>query len=517
MPRRVTLGAIALAFLLALTAVAVPGGRPAPADAAEGQATWAVHVTLAPTWFDPGETSGIITPFMVLYALHDALIKPMPGNPMTPSLAESWSAAKDGLSYEFRLRNGIKFHNGEPVTAEDVKYSFERYRGASAGLLKGKVARVEVLDPQRVRFVLKAPWPDFMTFYATPATGAGWIVPKKYVEQVGEDGFKKAPVGAGPYKFVAFKPGVELTVEAFDGYWRKAPAVKRIVLKSVPESTTRVAMLKRGEVDIAYLLEVPQAEEVKRDPKLKVAFTGGVASFYLDFFDMWDPKSPWADQRVRLAASHAIDRKALNAAETLSASRLNGGFVPKNLEFGMTFEPHAYDPAKAKKLLAEAGYPNGFDGGDFNSAPPYYSAGEAVAGYMQAVGIRTRQKNMERAAFLTAWSAKTLRGVCMCSVGTHGNAATRMEQFVPSEGQYAYGGWPDVDALWKQQARETDKKKREALLQRIQQIAFDRVRFAGIWDYVWPSGVGPRVAEPAFLLIDPYPWSAPYEELRLKK
>ena len=171
MPTRVTLLTTALAFLLALTAVAAPG-RAAPADAAEGQATWAVHVTLAPTWFDPAETPGIITPFMVLYALHDALIKPMPGNPMTPSLAESWSAAKDGLSYEFRLRNGIKFHNGEPVTAEDVKYSFERYRGASAGLLKGKVARVEVLDPQRVRFVLKAPWPDFMTFYATPATGA---------------------------------------------------------------------------------------------------------------------------------------------------------------------------------------------------------------------------------------------------------------------------------------------------------------------------------------------------------
>ena len=178
-----------LLAVLALAFVTGPGAVP-PAGAAEGQATWAVHVTLAPTWFDPAETSGIITPFMVLYALHDALIKPMPGNPMTPSLAESWSASKDGLSYEFRLRKGTKFHHGEPVTAEDVKFSFERYRGASAALLKGKVARVEVLDPLRVRFVLKQPWPDFMTFYATPATGAAWIVPKKYVERVGEDGFK---------------------------------------------------------------------------------------------------------------------------------------------------------------------------------------------------------------------------------------------------------------------------------------------------------------------------------------
>ncbi|HEV2055650.1 MAG TPA: ABC transporter substrate-binding protein, partial [Methylomirabilota bacterium] len=172
--------------------------------------TWAVHVSLAPTWFDPAETPGIITPFMVLYALHDALVKPMPGNAMAPSLAESWTMSKDGLTYEFALRKGVKFHNGDVVTAEDVKFSFERYRGASAADLKAKVARVDVVDPYRVRFTLKRPWPDFMTFYATPATGAAWIVPKKYVEKVGDDGFKKAPVGAGPYRFVSFKPGVEL-------------------------------------------------------------------------------------------------------------------------------------------------------------------------------------------------------------------------------------------------------------------------------------------------------------------
>jgi ABC-type transport system substrate-binding protein len=148
--------------------------------------TWAVHVSLAPTWFDRAETSGIITPFMVLYAIHDAPVKPMPGNAMAPSLAESWTMSKDGLVYEFALRKGVRFHGGETMTAEDVKFSFERYRGASASDLKAKVARVDVVDPYRVRFTVKRPWPDFMTFYATPATGAAWIVPKKYVEQVGD-------------------------------------------------------------------------------------------------------------------------------------------------------------------------------------------------------------------------------------------------------------------------------------------------------------------------------------------
>src|SRR5262245_22327689 len=230
--------ALVVAVALLTSLVAVPIAR-----AAEGQMIWAVHISLAPTWFDPAETPALITPFMLLYALHDAVVKPMPGKPMAPGLAESWSASKDGLMHEFALRKGVHFHNGDPVTAEDVKFSFERYRGASARLLHEKVAAVEVVDPQRVRFRLKAPWPDFMTFYATPATGAAWIVPKKYVEKVGDDGFKKAPVGAGPYRFVSFNPGVELVLEAFDQYWRKPPAIKRLVFRVIPDESTRLAML----------------------------------------------------------------------------------------------------------------------------------------------------------------------------------------------------------------------------------------------------------------------------------
>ncbi|RPH84029.1 MAG: hypothetical protein EHM88_05270, partial [Candidatus Rokuibacteriota bacterium] len=151
-----------LAVLLSLVAMLAAAG---PAGAApEGQLTWAVHITLAPTWFDPAETPGIGTPFMMLYALHDALVKPMPGNAMAPSLAESWSVSRDGLVYEFVLRQGAKFHNGEPVTADDVRFSFERYRGAANRLMKDRVSVIEVVDPGRIRFRLKEPWPDFMTY-----------------------------------------------------------------------------------------------------------------------------------------------------------------------------------------------------------------------------------------------------------------------------------------------------------------------------------------------------------------
>src|SRR5438093_6634993 len=212
--------------ILLLALVSLAPLVPVPA-AAQSQMTWAFHVTLAPTWFDPAEHTGIITLMKVLYAVHDAMVKPMPGNPMAPSLAESWTVSKDGLVYEFVVRKGVVFHNGDPLTAEDVKFSFERYKGAAASLLKEKVAAVEVADPYRVRFRLKDAWPDFMTFYGSPASGAGWIVPKKYVEKVGDEGFKKAPVGAGPYKLASVNPGIDLTLEAHDRYWRKTPAVKR--------------------------------------------------------------------------------------------------------------------------------------------------------------------------------------------------------------------------------------------------------------------------------------------------
>src|SRR5213594_3437635 len=491
---------------------------PQPALAApEGTMTWGVHVTLAARWLDPSDTEAFITPFMVLYALHDALVKPMPGGDNTPSLAESWAASKDGLTYEFVLRKGVKFHNGDAVTAEDVKYSFERYHGAAAKLLKDRVREIQVVDPSRVRFVLKEPWPDFMTFYGTSATGAAWIVPKKYVEKVGEDGFKKAPIGAGPYKFVSFNPGIDLVMEAWDGYWRKVPHVKRLVFRSMPDETTRAAALKAGDVDIVYLLSGPTAEEVRRTPSLKLAAARPPGVVFLDLPDQWDPKSPWHDRRVRLAASHAIDRQALNQAETLGFSRPTGGIIPRVFEFARVFEPPAYDPQKAKQLLAEAGYPGGFDAGDFYPWPPYFSMGEALASYLQAVGIRTRLRTMERAAMTTAWREKKLKNVIVGITGAAGNAATRLEAYVRKGGVYTSGVMPDVEDLFQRQARETDVKRREALLHQIQQILHDRMTQIPIYELAFIWGVGPTVEEPGVNLIRSFAYSGPLEDVRLKR
>jgi peptide/nickel transport system substrate-binding protein len=503
--------ALTVLLLSALAMLSTPA-----AAAPEGTMTWGLHVTLAAKWLDPAETEAFINPFMVLYAVHDALVKPMPGGDNTPSLAESWTQSKDGLIYEFVLRKNVKFHNGDPVTAEDVKFTFDRYRGAAAKLLHDRVREVQIVDPGRVRFHLKEPWPDFMTFYGTSATGAAWIVPKKYVEKVGDDGFKKAPIGAGPYRVVSFTPGVELVMEAFEGYWRKVPSVKRLVFRSMPDETTRAAALKAGDVDIVYLLSGPTAEEVKRSPGLRLVAAMPPGVVFLDLPEQWDPKSPWHDLRVRQAAGYALDRAGLNQAETLGLSRPTGGLIPRVLDFARAYDPPAYDPARAKRLLAEAGFPNGLDAGDLTPFPPFFSLAEAIGNYLQAVGIRTRLRTMERATFLTSWREHKLRGVIMGLGAPAGNAATRIEVYATKGGIYSSGEVPEIETLFQRQARELDRKKREGMLHQIQQIMHDRAMYVPVYELAFLWGVGARVEEACVDHIKGFSYSAPYEDLRLK-
>ncbi len=497
-----------------LCAVLLLAATPAVA-APEGTLTFALHFSPVTRWLDPAEGESTITPFLLLYALHDGLLKPMAGSGSAPSLAESWSMSKDGLSAEFILRPGIKFHNGDPITSDDVKFSFERYRGGAAKILKDTVKEIQLLGPNRLRFVLKEPWPDFPAFYGTFVASAGWVVPRKYVERVGEEGFRKAPIGAGPYKFVSFNPGVELVLEAFEGYWRKTPSIKRLVFRSLPDETTRAAALKSGEVDIAFLLSGPTAEDIRRTPGLRlVAPLLGI--FWLDFPDQWDPKSPWADRRVRLAASLAIDRQALSQAETLGFSRPTGSLVPRDFEFALPIDAPAHDPRRARQLLAEAGHPNGFDGGEMTPFPPYNSMGETIVGWLQAVGIRTRMRTLERGAFMTSWREKKLHGVVLTVTGVSGNAATRLESFVTKNGAFAFGALPEVDDLFRRQAREMDRKKREALLFQMQRILNEQTTQAAVYHLGFPTGLGPRVEDILAHAIPGF-YMSPYEDLKLKK
>jgi peptide/nickel transport system substrate-binding protein len=375
---------------------------------------------------------------------------------------------------------------------------------------------VEIVDPHHVRFRMQEPWPDFMTFYGTLASGAGWIVPKKYIEKVGNDEFKKNPIGLGPYRFVEHQPGVELVLEANTKYWRKTPSVKRIVLKSVPEATTRLAMLKKQEADVAYALYGPLAEEVKRDSSLKLEPVVIPTTQWVSIIDQYEPKSPWADKRVRLAANLAINREAINEAETLGYSVLTGSIIPRKLEYALSLEPYSYDPKRAKELLKEAGYANGFDAGECSTEAVYAPVVEALVNDLGAVGIRAKVRAIERAAMLAAQGEKRVKNMTRQGSGAYGNAATRIETFMTSTGAQSFLKDPQIDEWYAQQAVELDVKKREAILHKIQQKVYDEAYFIPIWELGFLCASGPRVAVSGLGLISVFIYSGPYEDVRLK-
>ena len=298
------------------------------------------------------------------------------------------------------------------------------------------------------------------------------------------------------------KPGIEIVMEANEEYWRKVPSVKRLVFLSVPEGTTRLAMLKGGEIDVAYLLEGQLGESIKNDPKLNLVFSGGVATFALDFFDMWDPKSPWADQRVRKAASLAFDRKMMSDTDNLGASKPNGSVVRKNMEFALR-KKTARGGRVSKRVRCRR-----------------FLCGAAVFRDRRGDGrLSRRDRHQDEAAH---------DGTRRVLLGT-GVEKAEGRLLLPRRGDLRQRLDPDVDdraehrrqrlwrlARYKKQLTETDPEKREAILHEIQKILHERTRFAPIWDYYWPSGIGPRVEEASLMKIDPYPWSAPLEDVKLK-
>ena len=291
---RRTVGLLGMMLVLLLAGHTQVGAQTAKV-VPKGKIVLAWHTNMASKWLDPQEHDGTATTDNFLNALHDALIKNYRETLFDhPGLAERYEFAPDAKSATFWLRPGIKFHNGEPVTVEDVKFSFESYRGAKADVLKTKTERLEIIDARTVRFHFKEPFLDFpMIFGTSNVSGAGWIVPAKYYQQVGPDGFKQKPIGAGPYKLVHQEPGTKLEFEAFEDYYRPVH-VKQLVMIAVPEGTTRVAMLERGEADMMYLVPGELIERLQKNPKIMLApvLSG---SWWLEFPGFHNPQNPFHD------------------------------------------------------------------------------------------------------------------------------------------------------------------------------------------------------------------------------
>ena len=479
--------------------------------APQGVLKEAIHWSNSADWLDPAIT-GVWMSSFPSYLFHDALLKPMPEGTYTPCLAESWKISPDAKVYEFYLRQGVKFHNGDIMTSADVVFSFWRYKGTQAKLIHGKTEKVEAVNRYLVRINFKEPFPDFLDYHLPGSSTIGWVVPKKYIEKVGDAGFRRHPIGCGPYKFVEFVPGVRLVGEAFEEYWRKVPHIKRLEFYTVAEPATRLAMVRRGEADISTLMQGVFYEDLKKDQNLRLLQPRSPVTWVLYMGAQWDPKSPWSDSRVRKAASLAIDRKTLADVHMPGCAPVQTVALEGDL-MGVNFPPDPYDPAQARKLLAEAGYPKGFHGGPFYPYQGgYWPYGEQVATYWKAVGISVDTILLDRPAWnANRWGGKMKGGLFIDPASTS-TIGARLALLL---GPGSYGNYSDIQATWDQYQREVNPKVRKDLIERIQTMIYERTMFIPLTNTNSPAAFGQRVKGNPYK-IQPLIWfTAPFEDIEL--
>jgi peptide/nickel transport system substrate-binding protein len=512
----------------AASALAIPFVRSARATQGvtpKGKLVLAWHTNIATRWLDPQQHDGTASPDNFIMALHDALIKNLRELRYNhPALAERFAMAEDAKSATFWLRPGLKFHDGSPVTPDDVKWSYEHYRGAWGDVLHERTQVVERVDDSTVRFHFTEPFLDFPILLGTSnVSGAGWVVPAKYYEKVGQSEFMQKPIGAGPYKLVAQEPGVRLEFEAFEGYYRPVH-VKQLTMVSVPEATTRVAMLERGEADIIYNVPGELIDRVKSNPKLTLAPVVS-ANFWLEFPGFQDPKSPFHDRRVRQAVSLTIDRDAINQAECDGMGRVDGNWINDDVEYGMPWPIWEHNLAKAKQLMGEAGFANGFNVDWLTPVPNYYSRGERIVSQLQAIGIRAKLQTMERGVFL-----KRLQGglkewpgvqIIMNAARVGGTWSNWYDSFMRCGG---FNGKdrncvPELDTKFAKYLASVASDERKKLAEEIQREILENHYFVPVFRHAALQAIGMRVAAAKWQDVFPtittayaYPW----EDIELK-
>jgi ABC-type transport system substrate-binding protein len=484
-----------------------------------GKMTLAWHTNIAARWLDPQQHDGTASPDNFINALHDGLIKNFRNELYDhPALAEHFEFAEDAKSAEFRLRTGTKFHDGTSVTPADVKWTYEHYRGAWGEVLRANTQGVELVGDRTVRFHFKEPFLDFPILMGTSnVCGAGWVVPAKYYEQSGQAGFLQKPIGAGPYRLVSQQQGVKLEFEAFPDYYRPVH-IKEFTMVSVPEAATRVAMLERGEADIVYFIPGELIERVKNNPKLRLAPVVS-GNWWLEFPGFQNPANPFNDKRVREAISLAVDRDAINDAECGGMGVVDGNWINNDVEYGLEWPKWEHNIAKAKKLLAEAGHPNGFNVDWVTPTPNYYSRGERIVSQLQAIGIRSKLQVMERGVYLKKmqggvreWPGVQIIFNATRIGGTWSNWYDSM---------FRCGGFnskdffcvKELDDQFQKYLDSYDRAERKKMAEQIQRSILENYYFVPVFRHAFINAIGPRIKAAKWQDVFPtitsgyaYPW-----------
>jgi peptide/nickel transport system substrate-binding protein len=451
-----------------------------------------IGFTLDPLTLDPAnhrsrETESVLRTMYNGLIAHDQTMK------LVPELIESWNWI-DPLTMEVKLRPGVKFHSGESVTADDVVYTFNRILTDGAingqtsprkGLL-GPTRDVIKIDDMTVRFVLTEPWPvlpAMLTFQE--------VISKSFAESAGAAGIATRENGSGPFKLIQWRRGDSLVLERFPDYFGGAPAIPRtakacidrVIIKIIPENASRVAALLAGDVDIINELPAHDIRNVEANPNTKVMAVNGTRTFFVALNNV---RKPFDDVRVRRAANHALNRQLIiDKLLSGKAARLNGVMSPVAFGFNPDLPEYTYDVARAKALLAEAGYPTGIDV-TLDADGPQKEMAEAIAALLTQAGIRTKVAVGEGSQVRAKWASSGKHEGDMWISSWGNGSLDPTDIFEPTlqsggRGNAAFYSNPQVDTLLAAGGRETDTAKRAALYQQAQTV----VNRDAPWIFLW--------------------------------
>ncbi len=472
---------LALPIAAVLLATACGSATPSAATAAPAKQELTVVQGADADTLDPQGTTTRGT-LNIILNIAEALTKVTyseTGEPkVEPLLATSWKQLND-TTWQFKLRDGVQFSNGEPFDADAVKYSFGRLLDPAFNSPEKKYAasvnRVDVLDKSTVNIVTKTPTPlpplDFSQVY---------MVPPQYTAKAGKE-FATKPIGTGPFTLVEWVKDDHITLQANPKYWGGRPKLDKVTFKPIPESATRSAAIQTGQADIVMPIAVTDVATLKGKAGFHVDDAPSGRIFYVVLDQATDPIMK--NLKVRQALNYAVDKDAIvKSIFQGNGSVLQGqGLTPSYNGFDPNVKAYPYDVEKAKQLLTDAGYPNGFDMTIWtargNTVGDYETA-QAVAGQLQKVGVRATVKPLEWAVYIGDFTKKKLTPSLLAAWATYPDADAMFDAF-RSGGVYSYSDVPEFNAVVQQERSTLDPTKRLQLLQKGAQIEHDQAM--AIW------------------------------------
>jgi peptide/nickel transport system substrate-binding protein len=404
---------------------------------------------------------------------------------LVPALAEASEVSKDGLTYTFKLRKGVKFHDGSPFTAEDVKFSLERIldtKGLMTTYLRS-IDKVEIVNDYEVIVRMKKPDGAFLKKLAF----AGWIIPKNTFMKVGDEAFAKKPIGTGPFKFVRRSINEYIELEANEDHWRWVPKIKSLTYRVIPEDAVRLASLQTGDVDLVTEMPPPLLDKINSIRGTKAISHPSGAIYWVVINVKDSPKeSPWLNMKVRKALNHAVDKQGIiKGILNNQAIQIPATLAPSVVPPDPSLKPYDYNPALAKKLLAEAGYPNGFKIDMYCSVGRYTLDKEislAIANNLQAVGLDVNLHLWES----LKWVTELRKKYYPLSYQEYGNTIFDPEGLmlgaIHTKAFWSFYTNPEVDKLIDESVLIYNQKERDRHFHKIDRLLYNDASHIFLWE-----------------------------------